>query len=302
MAFAGKDLNLLVALRALLEEENVTRAGDRISMGQSSMSTALSRLRAQFGDELLVRVGRDYELTPMAKMLLPQVQLAIPLIEKALGSGGPFEPATTTRTFTMMMSDFASLEMTHVFEKAIAIAPGLEINIVPLPENPTDSARDMLKNDFVLAVPGIGIDGEHVEIFTDHYVCLVDPNNSGLVNGELSWEAFTSLPQAVHDFGQAHLTPADRKLRELGFTRDAHVKASSFMPLPAIVAGTDLVAVVPKRLADRLGPATDTIGVEAPFGRVPIIETLYWHPAHNSDPAHVWMRNHIVEHADAKTR
>ena len=298
MAFAGKDLNLLIALRALLEEENVTRAGDRIGMGQSSMSTALSRLRTQFGDELLVRVGRDYELTPMAKMLLPQVQLAIPLIEKALGSEGPFEPATTTRQFTLMMSDFASLELTHVFERAIEQAPGIDINVVPLPANPTDSARDMIKNDFIIAVPGIGIDGEHVELFTDHYVCLVDPNNSALIDGELSWDAFTSLPQAVHDFGQAHLTPADRKLRELGFTRVPHVKASSFMPLPAIVAGTDMVAIVPKRLADRLGPATGTIGVEAPFGNVPIIETVYWHAVHNADPAHVWFRELLIEHAN----
>lgn len=302
MAFAGKDLNLLIALRALLEEENVTRAGDRIGMGQSSMSTALSRLRTQFGDELLVRVGRDYELTPMARMLLPQVQLAIPLIEKALGSGGPFDPSTTTRQFTLMMSDFASLELTHVFESALEIAPGIDINIVPLPTNPTDSGRDMLKNDFVVAVPGIGIDGEHVELFTDHYVCLVDPNNSALVDGQLSWEAFTALPQAVHDFGQAHLTPADRKLRELGFTRSAHVKASSFMPLPAIVSGTELVAIVPKRLADRLGPATGTVGVDAPFGHVPIIETLYWHPVHNSDPAHEWFREHLVaQTATART-
>jgi len=297
MAFAGKDLNLLIALRALLEEENVTRAGDRIGMGQSSMSTALSRLRTQFGDELLVRVGRDYELTPMAKMLLPQVQLAIPLIEKALGSEGPFEPATTTRQFTLMMSDFASLELTEVFEHAIAQAPGIDINVIPLPDNPTDSSRDMIKNDFIIAVPGIGIDGEHFELFTDRYVCLVDPNNSALVDGALSWEAFITLPQAVHDFGQAHLTPADRKLKELGFTRVPHVKASSFMPLPAIVAGTDMVAIVPKRLADRLGPATGTIGVEAPFGEVPIIETVYWHPVHNADPAHIWFRDLLIEFA-----
>jgi DNA-binding transcriptional LysR family regulator len=295
VSFAGKDLNLLISLRALLEEENVTRAGDRIGMGQSSMSTALSRLRTQFSDELLVRVGRDYELTPMARMLLPQVQLAIPLIENALGSGGPFDPATTSRQFTLMMSDFASLELTKTFERAMDMAPGIDINIVPLPANPTESTREMLKNDFVVAVPGIGIDGEHVELFTDHYVCLVDPNNAALVDGALSWEAFTELPQAVHDFGRAHLTPSDRKLRELGFTRVADVKASSFMPLPAIVAGTDLVAVVPQRLAARLGPATGTIGVEAPFGNVPIIETLYWHPVHNADPAHVWLRKQIIE-------
>lgn len=291
MTFAGKDLNLLIALRALLEEANVTRAGDRIQMGQSSMSSALSRLRTQFGDELLVRVGRDYELTPLARLLLPQVQMTLPLIEQALGSEPPFDPQSSRRVYSLMMSDYAALELKNVFALALLAAPDIRIDLLPLPSNPTDSQRDLLKNDFVAAVPGIGIEGEHAELFVDHYVCLVDHNNPALVDGELSWEAFTALPQAVCDFGQAHLTPADRKLRELGFTREAHVKTTSFMPLPSIVAGTELVAVVPQRLADRFASVTGTIGVKAPFGNVEIIETLWWHSAHNSDPSHVWLRN-----------
>src|SRR5690606_11990207 len=117
----------------------------------------------------------------------------------------------------------------------------------------------------------------------DEYVCLVDRANPALVDGALSWEAFIALPQAVCDFGQAHHTPADRRLRELGFAREARVKTTSFMPLPSIVAGTGLVAVIPRRLAELIGPVTGTVGVEAPFGRVEVIETLWWHPSHASD-------------------
>ncbi|GAB3616141.1 LysR family transcriptional regulator [Okibacterium endophyticum] len=294
MNFAGKDLNLLVALRALLEEANVTRAGDRLQMGQSSMSSALSRLRLQFGDELLVRVGRDYELTPMARLLLPQVQLTLPLIEQALGSEGPFDPSTSYRVYNLQMSDFAVLELGPALDAALQAAPGIRINLLPLPSNPTDSQHDLLTSDFIAAVPGIGIEGESVELFTDRYVCLVDQHNPELIDGTLSWDAFCRLPQAVCNFGQAHLTPSDRRLRELGFTPNAHVKTSSFMSLPSVVSRTDLVAVVPRRLAERLGPSTGTVGVPTPFETVEIIETLWWHPSHNADPSHAWLGELIV--------
>lgn len=290
MSHAGKDLNLLIALRALLEEENVSRAGERINMGQSSMSSALARLRTQFNDELLVRVGRDYQLTPLARQILPQVQMTIPLIERALGSGGPFDPATSTRVFSVMCSDYAALELAPRFNRALELAPNIRIEVSPLPENPTDSGRDLLSHDFVIAVPGIGIDGQHVELFVDDYVCVVDPNNKAVVKGKLTWEAFTALPQAVSDFGQAHLTPAERRMRELGFSRIPHVTTSSFLPLPSVVMGTDLVGVLPRRLAKRFSVIEGISIVEAPFGDVQIRETLYWHASHESDSSHEWLR------------
>ncbi|TQL48406.1 DNA-binding transcriptional LysR family regulator [Homoserinimonas aerilata] len=295
MNLAGKDLNLLVALRALLEETNVTRAGDRLQVGQSAMSSALARLRQQYNDELLVRVGRDYELTPLARLLLPQVQRTIPLIERALGSEGPFDPLTSYRSYTIRGSDFAMTELQPMVTRALDAAPGIRIDMLPLPAQPTSSERDLLKSDFVAAVPGIGIEGNSRTLFRDVYVCLVDSNNPALIDGQLSWDAFRGLPQAVANFGQAHHTPADRRLRELGFPRVARVTTNSFLPLPSAIAGTDLVAVVPRRLAERLGPTTGTIGVPTPFGEVEIIETLWWHPAHDSDPAHVWLRETLLE-------
>jgi DNA-binding transcriptional LysR family regulator len=290
MTFAGKDLNLLVALRALLEEANVTRAGERISMGQSSMSSALSRLRLQFNDELLVRVGRDYELTPLARLLLPQLQLTLPLIENALMSQEAFDPATSTRHYRLLMSDYAAIEMRPRLSQAMNEAPHIRIDILPLPAEPTDAGRDLVNNDFVVIVPGIGIEGDRAHLFVDHYVCMIDKNNPALQKGKLSWEAFKELPQAVVDFGQSHLTPADRKLGEMGFQRKAHVKTTEFMPMASIIEGTKLVGIVPSRLAERMSKSTNTIGVEAPFGHIEIFENLWWHPSHNTDPSHVWLR------------
>lgn len=295
MNLAGRDLNQLVALRALLEEVNVTRAGDRIEMGQSSMSSALSRLRSQFDDELLVRVGRDYELTPLARELLPQLQRTLPLIEKVLGADIPFDPATSTRLYSLMMSDYATLEVKGALDAALEVAPMVHFDVVPVPSHAPDAQRDLLKHDFVVAPPGAGLEGESFTLFTDHYVCLLDRDNPALAAGVLSMDAFSSLPLAVRAPGYLHLTPADQRLRELGVAGNAHVKTSSYLPLPSIVAGTDLIAVVPSRLADRLGPVTGTMTAPTPFDRVEMTEALWWHPSKNSDPSHVWLRDLIKQ-------
>ena len=292
----GHDLNLLLPLRALLEEANVTRAGQRVQMGQSSMSTALARLRSVFHDELLVRVGREYELTPLARLLLPQVQETVPLIERVLAGESGFDPSSLRRDFTLMMTDYGTMRLRGALSAVLERAPHMQVDVVPLPERPMESARDLITHDFVVTVPGIGIEGRSADVLHDEYVCLIDPRNPALVDGELSLEAFVSLPQGVAQFGRLHFTPADRRLRELGIDRRApRVTAGSFLPLPSIVAGTDLVAVVPSVVAETLGPSDGVIGVPAPFGPVGIDLKLWWHESHDGDPAHVWFRQQLIE-------
>ena len=301
MPIGGHDLNLLIPLRALLEEANVTRAGQRVSMGQSSMSAALSRLRLVFNDELLVRVGREYELTPFARVLLPQVQATVPLIERVLRNEPEWAPESVQRTFSIMLSDYAIMRLQPALAAVIAEAPGIQVDLQAIPEHPMESELDLVTHDFVVLVPGIGIEGEHVPLIDDDYVCLVDQNNPAIASGSLSFEDFVALPQAVAQFGRLHFTPADRRLRELGIDRrQPRVTTSSFLPLPSIVAGTDLVAVVPRVLADRLGPITGTVGVDAPFGSVEISLKLWWHSSHDQDPAHAWFRQRLVAAVQAQ--
>ena len=97
MGLGGTDLNLVIALKALLEEGNVTKAGAKIGKSQPAMSTALARLRRHYKDELLVRVGRDYELTPFARALIPSVQQTVSSVEYALDIGRRFDPRPPAR-------------------------------------------------------------------------------------------------------------------------------------------------------------------------------------------------------------
>ncbi|GAA5026891.1 LysR family transcriptional regulator [Microbacterium fluvii] len=295
MTNGGYDLNLLIPLRALLEEANVTRAGQRVQLGQSSMSSALSRLRVAFNDELLVRVGRDYELTPFARELLPQVQATVPLIERVLTGEPEPDPRTARRTLSIMVTDYGIMRLHGALAAVLAEAPGIQVDLIPLPERPMESERDLVTHDFVVGVPGIGIDGASLPLLEDDYVCLVDADNPAISDGTLSFDDFVALPQAVAQFGRLHFTPADRRLRELGIDRrEPRVTTSSFLPLPTVVAGTDLVAVVPRVLAERLGPLTGTVGVEAPFGSVEIALKLWWHHSHDSDPVHAWFREALT--------
>ena len=295
MPAGGHDLNLLIPLRALLEEANVTRAAQRVNMGQSSMSAALSRLRAVFNDELLVRVGREYELTPFARVLLPRLQGAVPLIERTLSDQPEWSPSSVHRTFTIMVSDYGIMRLQGAMAAVIAQAPGVRIDLQPIPERPMESELDLVTHDFVVLVPGIGIDGPHLPLLHDEYVCLLDRENPAISSGSLSFADFVALPQAVAQFGRLHFTPADRRLRELGIDRrEPRVTSSSFLPLPSIVAGTDLVAVVPRVLAEKLGPVTGTVGVDAPFGSVEIALNLWWHSSHDADPVHAWFREALT--------
>src|SRR4051812_21356683 len=107
MTLGGTDLNLLLSLKVLLEEGNVTRAGQRLELSQPAMSASLARLRRRFDDELLVRAGRDYEPPPFPRALLPEVQPAVPPLGRALPPEDEFAPAPSHRVFRMAMSDYA---------------------------------------------------------------------------------------------------------------------------------------------------------------------------------------------------
>lgn len=203
MTVAGQDLNLLVALRALLEEANVTKAGERLDMSQSAMSSALARLRLQFEDELLVRVGREYELTPLGHLLLPQLQRTLPLVDKALKIDETFDPYARPRTFKIQASDYSTLVLHRALKELFAMKTKVKIEIVPLPANAYDRVRDLWNNDFIMGVPGMGITGQSQEIFTDQYVVLVDKNNPRLKRGKLDWKPSPSYPMWFTTLGVA---------------------------------------------------------------------------------------------------
>ncbi len=294
MAASGPDLNLLVALQALLEEVNVTRAGARLDMGQSSMSAVLARLRTQYHDELLVQVGRNLELTPLARQLLPQVQLALPMIERSLGLEKAFDPATSKRSFTFKLSDYALAELRDALHEIAQQAPGVRFEFEDLPQMPLDINQDLLHSDFLIAMPGIGIDGEHVGLLHDHYVLLVDRQHPALANDRISLDDFLAYPHVRTDVRHRLYTPYHLRLQQLGIEPDYRVTAASSLVLPAIVAGTELIAGVPSRLIAHTEPNVGVVTVPTPFELVEIRERLMWHASRAQDPGHIWLREELL--------
>jgi DNA-binding transcriptional LysR family regulator len=299
-ALSGSDLNLLVALRALLEQGNLTRAGAQLGAGQPAMSVALSRLRQHYGDELLVRVGREYELTPLARALLPEVQRAIPLIERALKLDDETAPAASTRTFDVALSDYVSILLEpHLRQGFTARSPGASLRLHQIPRDMHVRELGLLEFDVMVAPLGFGFIGESLELFRDRFVCIVDRNHPALVDGALSLDAFRELGHARAVKGTAHLTPYERHLAEIGVKTEVRVTATGWLPLPFVVSGTELIGIVPERLARRMAPLTGIAVVEPPFGDVALVEALWWHPSRDGDPANRWLRRLVQDAAGA---
>jgi DNA-binding transcriptional LysR family regulator len=291
------DFNLLIALSALLEERNLTRAGEKTNLSQPAMSSALARLRRHFDDELLVRDGRRYELTPLAEKLLPDVRDALRQVERTLEARTEFNPATSTRTFSLVMSDYTvTVLVDPLLRRAHELAPGVGLTVHPLPPDLEESDRGMLQHDLVIGPLGFTFPGESEEIFRDRYVCLVDPGNPRLVRGALSLADFGEMPQAVATFGQRDiLNQAEIALAALGLPRHVQVTTEGWLPLPFVVAGTGLVAVVPERLARRVASTAGVTVCEPPFGTIELIEAVWWHPTRSGDEAVRWLRSITAE-------
>ena len=300
MALGGTDLNLLLPLKVLLEEGNVTRAGQRLELSQPAMSAALARLRRRFDDELLVRAGRDYELTPLARELLPEVQHAVRLLARALELEDDFDPSTSERTFRMAMSDYAIAVVHEPLVRLLgASAPGVRLSIQNLGPDARSSDRVLLEHDALIAPLGFGFPGDSKPLWRDRMVIIAARENPRLVDGRLTLDDLAQLGHAVSSFGPGILTPADRAFGELGIDRRIALQVKEFLPLPFVIEGTDLIAVVPERQA-RIHVREDgpVVLVQPPFDEVVLAEG-YWY-AHDrlSDPAHRWLFARLDELAD----
>jgi DNA-binding transcriptional LysR family regulator len=300
MSLGGTDLNLMVALKALLEEGNVTRAGAKIGKSQPTMSTALARLRRHYQDDLLVRVGRDYELTPFARALLPSAQQALQCADLALDTGRRFEPATSRHSFRIDATDYAiSVLAEPLLCRAAWTAPAIRLDFDAIPGDMHASDHGLRNCDALIAPLGFGFPGSQAPLFRDRFVCVTDAGNPRLRDGRLTLEDLSLLPHAVRSASNTHIGPAERVLDELGVRRQIQVVTVGFLPLPFLVPGTDLVAIIPERLALRVAAPLGLAVMEAPFGRVELIETLWWHPDKAVTPEHAWLRRTLTEAAAA---
>ncbi|WP_353946923.1 LysR family transcriptional regulator [Streptomyces sp. HUAS MG91] len=294
MSVPRLDLNLVVALRALLEERNVTRAGERIGLSQPAMSSALGRLRRHFGDELLARTGSTYELTPLGAALRDRSATACDLLERLFSSQADFDPATETREFTLLASDYGASVFGAALSRALhEEAPGVRLTFQQTAPSVVENPATALSTVDGLLMPHGIIDGfPTVGLYSDRWVCIVADDHPG-IGDELTLGHLAGLPWAVYQ--RPYDAPAARQLSMLGISPRVEVSVQTFQLLPHMVEGTRRIAMIQERLARRAVRSAAVRVLPCPFEAVPVQEVLWWHPVHAQDAAHIWLRRRAEE-------
>jgi DNA-binding transcriptional LysR family regulator len=301
MALGGTDLNLLVILQALLEEGNVTRAGVRLGMPQPAVSNALARLRRHYHDELLLRSGNGYDLTPLARSLLPAVQETTRRIEQTFFSGHAGQPPVGDRVFTISLSDYSMTVLGEpLLRRVHELAPEASIQMRLAAREPAERDRGLLAYDLLIGPPRLASAGQSEVVMRDRLVYVADPANPRLrASADGGWhltaEDMAALPHAAARFPDPGSDPVAMALLRRGITPNVVLTTAGWLPLPFLVEGTDLVAAVPERLARRIGAAAGVTIVEPPFEIIELIEAAWWHPLYATDPALTWLRAIVTE-------
>ncbi|ONI92970.1 LysR family transcriptional regulator [Saccharothrix sp. ALI-22-I] len=289
MNLASLDLNLVVALRALLEERNVTKAGRRIGLSQSAMSAALARLRRHFDDDLLSRTGARYELTALGLALLGRTATACDLLERVFTSQADFDPAREEHEFTLVASDYAVAVFGVELARTVhAEAPGIRLRFKQASTEVIEDTTALLSTvDGLLMPHGIIRGFPAVDLYRDSWVYLVADDNPE-VGEQLTLDDLARLPWVTYQ--RTYDAPAARQIGLLGIEPRVEISVDSFQLMPLLVAGTRRVALIQERLAERLGGLVPVRVMEPPYDAVPLQEALWWHPVHTHDAAHIWLR------------
>ncbi|UQI49393.1 LysR family transcriptional regulator [Streptomyces sp. HU2014] len=293
MNLSRLDLNLVVALRALLDERNVTRAGERVGLSQPAMSAALSRLRRHFGDELLTRVGNTYVLTPLGVVLRDRSATACDLLDRVFTSQAAFDPAAESREFTFLGSDYGAAVFGAALSRVLhEEAPGIRVTFQQCGPAVVENPATALSTVDGLVMPHGIIDGfPSVELLQDRWVCVVADDHPD-VGDELTLDDLARLPWAVYK--RPYDAPAARQLSMIGVSPRVEVSAEYFQLLPYLVEGTRRVAMIQERLARRVAGLAAVRVLPCPFEAVPLREAMWWHPVHTRDAAHIWLRDLVA--------
>jgi DNA-binding transcriptional LysR family regulator len=297
------DLNLLRALDALLHERHVTRAAARLGVTQSAMSHALARLREVVGDPLLVRTSAGMAPTPRAEALAPAIRRALADVADALAGGAAFDPATARARFVIATSDYGGLAVLPALSALLAAAaPFVDVRLRTVPE-PISLALADPDIDVVIAPlrPADVTAGMHARrLFDERFVCVVRASHP-IAGKRLTLKRFVEA-------GHVLIAPREREggfvddaLARLGHARRVAVMVPHFLVAPHVVAATDLILTLARRIADRLAPSLGLAVLAPPpeLGLEGFTIHALWHERTHADPARRWLRDRIAEAAAA---
>lgn len=300
MSLPRFDLNLLAALDALLSERSVTAAARRVGVTQSAMSGMLARLREQFKDRLLVRVGRSLEVTARGAMLQPEVRQILLRAQNLLVADAELNLAETSRCLRIMASEHSAiLILPLVFKRAAETAPQLKFEILsieaPAHRVATDDVDLCLTGD---PIEGIGKAASDVlrtrTILQEKFVAVMDKKHPA-AGQPVTYDVLHRYPHVATQFPGVSRTVEEIVISKgkAGFT--VVVRVPNFLAVGPAVAGSERIGIIPSMLAPLMTSVWSLRAMALPEEVPASGLRALWHVRNDADPVHQWLRKTIED-------
>ena len=286
------DLNQLACLDALLSEQNVSRAAERMHLSQPALSATLARMREFFGDQLLVPTGRSMQLTPFASELIEPVRSLL-LQAQAIARRRPeADPAKIDRDITFVCSDYVlRILLAPVLARAEREAPGLRFEVRSIGGY---IAEELDQGDVDLVVSlASGMAPTHPSevLLRDSFCCVVWTGNSA-VGSRLTRAKYLEAGHVTTVLGRGRVPTLDQiAMDQQGLHRRSEIRVPAFSLVPPCLVGTDRIATLQKGLAEQLVKQWDVRMLPCPIPIPDIITAVQWHRYQSHDPAISWVRS-----------
>lgn len=293
------DLNLLLALKALVEERSVSRAAEKLYISQPAMSHVLRRLRCQLDDPILVKSNAGMEPTPRALALLEPTAAVLREIERIVEPPPTFDPGTSRRRFVIATSDYVAVTLLPgIAETMSRVAPDVELHFrQPIVGAPHIA---MEKENFDLAIGYNAMFGStsHLcsqQLMSESIVCLTRRSNAAVPGKEITLARFLECKHILITWREAGTGLVDDCLAKQGLRRDISLVLPNFLATPWVLEKTDLLLCLPRRMAERFVQLAPLKILPVPLELPQYQLMMLWHPRQEKDQAHKWLRDLLVD-------
>jgi DNA-binding transcriptional LysR family regulator len=290
------DLNLLRVFNQLVLERRVNAVALSLGITQPAVSNALGRLRRQLGDELFLRTSRGMEPTPFAARLAEPVAYALGTIQSALSQRASFDPATSTRTFVIAMTDIGEIYfLPPLMEHLVRIAPNVCVSTV---RNSGVSLKDEMEVgsvDLALGLlPDLKAGFFQRRLFRHRYVCMFRKGHP-LDKRRITLAEFSAADHVVVVAAGTGHSRVDAMLDDAGIRRRVRLRVPHFVAIGHILRETNMIATVPERFAVRCAEPFDLTYVAHPAKLPEIAINQFWHGRFRRDPGNQWLRGVVSD-------
>lgn len=302
MNFSALDLNLLRVFDAMMAELSTVRAGERVGLSQPAVSSALGRLRALLDDELFVREGNQMMPTARALELREPIRQALAVMEEALATNAAFDPATSTRSFMLIGSDyFSSLLMPPLAALLAKAAPSITLQMI---DHASSEVFEMLRDGRADIVIDRSLEPpEWVvsrKLFQSWLVCIAKRGHPllashGICPGDaIPADVFCAVPHVLRSADGSRTGTIDPALARLGLVRRVMVTVPHFHAVALAVEASEMLGSIPVHFARMLTGRLMLDVFMPPMDSPKMDVTMYWLRRFDRDPGSVWLRDQIA--------